>query len=198
MAVSEVTICNKALGMLGATRITSLSDATKNAGLCQENYEIIRDAVLEDAPWSFALVRAQLPADVTAPLFGWGKSFTLPSAALVVWEFNEERDDYIVEGGKILTNASTCNVIYGSKVTDPSKFSALYVVALAARLAAEIAMPITHSKANVDSMMLLYDDALKRALKSDGRQGKAKSIKSSKLVNPRFRNSIGQSMGPDV
>ena len=54
---TETEICNIALGYLGANRITSLDieeDSTEHL-LCSENYEILRDAVLEEREWTLQL-----------------------------------------------------------------------------------------------------------------------------------------------
>lgn len=196
MAVSEVTICNKALGMLGANRILSLSEDSRNATLCNENYEIVRDGILEEYPWSFAKARISLAKDLTGPDFGYANSFTLPADFLHVLEFNGDDSEYQVEGNKILSDDGTCNLIYTKKVTDVGVFSKLFIVAFSARLAAELSIPVTNSKSTLEAMMGLYEDALDRARKIDGRQGRAKKFKSGKLTKPRHAGSI--SVGPTV
>ena len=42
---SVVQICNSALNQLGASSITALTENSKNARICNERYETIRDAV---------------------------------------------------------------------------------------------------------------------------------------------------------
>jgi len=54
MASNDYEIVNLALVRLGATRITSLSDGTKNANEANAIYTLIRDEILRDHPWSFA------------------------------------------------------------------------------------------------------------------------------------------------
>ena len=43
---STVDMCNSALNLLGASTISSLTEDTKNARLCNQRYEPIRDRVL--------------------------------------------------------------------------------------------------------------------------------------------------------
>src|SRR4030065_1230484 len=62
---SETGICNRALQIVGATRIGSLADTSKSARECTVAYEISRDALLRSHPWGFAIARAQLAADAT-------------------------------------------------------------------------------------------------------------------------------------
>jgi len=69
---SEVEICNAALskiGISGNNRITSLSQNTKNAKACDERYATLRDLLLEQHPWNFALKRVQLAASTEAPSY---------------------------------------------------------------------------------------------------------------------------------
>jgi hypothetical protein len=48
---SEVSICNRALAMLGANTITSLQDGSTEANVCNAVYADARDAVLRSHPW---------------------------------------------------------------------------------------------------------------------------------------------------
>ena len=51
--MSEVSICNSALIKLGASRIASLTEDSKEAKLCYEQYPILRDEVQASHPWNF-------------------------------------------------------------------------------------------------------------------------------------------------
>lgn len=60
MATSDVEICNSALAKLGAESITSLSDTTRRAVLCNRQYDKIRKKMLRMHPWNFAIKRVWL------------------------------------------------------------------------------------------------------------------------------------------
>lgn len=60
MATNAVEICNNALSIIGARRITALSDPSKEARNCNDQYEICRKAILRLHPWNFALERVEL------------------------------------------------------------------------------------------------------------------------------------------
>ena len=57
---TEVSICANALRRLGDDPITSLTDDTERARLCNAFYEDARDACLRSHPWNFAITRASL------------------------------------------------------------------------------------------------------------------------------------------
>ena len=54
MASYDYDLVNLALVRLGANRITSLSDGSKNANEANAIYALIRDDLLREHPWSFA------------------------------------------------------------------------------------------------------------------------------------------------
>ena len=76
---SVVDICNEALDLLGAATITALTQNSKEARLCNRNYELVRDSVLRAHPWNTAVTRKNLPQDATAPDFGFTYQYTLPT-----------------------------------------------------------------------------------------------------------------------
>ena len=156
---SKVEICNQALIKVGASRIVSLSDDTKSAQVLDAIYDVKRDAELAACPWTFAIKRAQLPADSTAPSFGWSYAYPLPTDYLALVEVGEDFVFYNIEDGPafqieaqasgvlaIMTNeASPLKIRYVSRVTNTGLYPALFVEAFACRLAAEICEPLTQS-----------------------------------------------------
>lgn len=142
---SAVQICNLALQKLGAARINSLTEDGRNARECNAAYELMRDAELRAHPWNFARARAQLAEDSTAPDFGFDHQYTLPSDFLRLHP-DSEVDDWQIEGRKILTDDDApLEIIYIKRVTDTAQFDALFVVALANRLAMQLCEKITQS-----------------------------------------------------
>ena len=49
---SVVDICNSALNLLGASTITTLTEDSKNARLCNQRYEPIRDRTFRSHAWN--------------------------------------------------------------------------------------------------------------------------------------------------
>ena len=64
---SIIGICNNALDKLGHGPIISLDDGNKSANLCARNWPLVRDRVLRDHPWNFAVKRATLASASPAP-----------------------------------------------------------------------------------------------------------------------------------
>lgn len=201
--MSVVSICNQALSWLGVNPITSLDDDLKQAALCKTNYPPIRDAVLERGNWSFAKKRVELAAEVATPAFEYAYQYPLPSDCLRVlsinkYDIDDETLDWQLEDNKILTNQSTCKIVYISQVTNPNKFSALFTQALAARIAADLAIPLTQSRTLQEAHYKLFSAKISEARAMDGGQGKSKRLRSRWLLKARRSGYVRSVAGPVV
>lgn len=161
MAVSDVAICNLALQKLGAARISSLSDASKNARECNAAYEFLRDKELRANRWKFAIKRVTLAPHATTPDFTYTYAFILPSDCLRVLFPARLGLDWKIENHQgspaILTNdGDTLEVRYLARITDPTKFDACFVEALACKLAWHLAEALTQSNTKKEASALEY------------------------------------------
>lgn len=187
--VSEVSICNQALGYLGAQRITSLDDDSTAANRCRDQFPFLRDAVLEARMWSFALGRA---VSEVADKSAWGDLYEhqLPLEWMQVFRVYRDANgchpaQWSREGEFVLADEPIVYMWGVRRVTDTNKFSQLFVQALAARLAAELAMPITNNRQLMGDMWNLYEAKLREAATRDGQQGTNETLRSSALVDVR-------------
>lgn len=154
---SVVGVCNSALQKLGAARITSLSDDSKNARACNAAYERVRDALLRRHTWSFSIKRAQLAADSSDPAFGPAKQYSVPSDFIRLLppdpDDNVNDLDWKIEGRKILTSdTAPLDVRYVYRVTDPNDMDTLFLEVWAAALAADICEEITQSNTKKEAL----------------------------------------------
>jgi len=136
MAESNTTICNQALGKLGANRITNFEDTSENSPQiiqCRLHFEPTRDALIRSHYWRFASARAVLVQDTTDPPFEWDNQFILPDDFMRFKSIYEEdgvilkNRRHAIEGQRLLTNLSTISLRYIKKVTDPTEFDPLFV-----------------------------------------------------------------------
>ena len=80
---SVVEICNLALSHIRAGSINSLTEASIQAQQCRLVYPVLRDQMLQDAPWQFN--RALKPlALLTDELFNWIYVYQYPSDCLYI------------------------------------------------------------------------------------------------------------------
>ena len=191
---SEINICNLALSSLGQGPITSITSPSNNTEqLCSLHYPICRDSVLEAANWTFANARATLDSPlVTAPNWGFTNQFELPTDCMrVIWagrttnEKAYDNFDWRVEGNQLLSNEAVIYIRYIKYVTDPSKFSPLFVSALAARMAMEMCIQVTENGKLYERLVNVYSVKLSEAAANDGAQGRSQLIQQKVLSQAR-------------
>ena len=196
---SVVDLCNRAVDLLGAANITALTENSKEARLCNGNFDDVRDAVLRSHPWHIALTRKALPADSSTPAFGFSFQFSLPTdpfclRVLSFWNSNVNNDVaaydsnvmFKIEGRKVLSNEDTCNIIYIGRVTDTEQYDSLLNKAISARLAAEIAYNITGSNTVASNMLTIYEARLKEAKGVDSMEGFPEQPQADDFTNIRL------------
>ena len=125
MARSKVDICNNALRRLGQNTIVSLSEDSPQARLCNQIYDSVRDSLLAEHPWNFAMERASLAQLSSTPDFGFDYEYQLPSDCLRVWATDIEPEQvwvWQIEGGKLRTNADSVYILYIKREDDPTSY----------------------------------------------------------------------------
>jgi len=191
VASSVVQICNNALIKLGADTITSLSDDTKPARLCNKMYEIVRDDLLRGHPWNFAITRVMLAQLSTVPAFKYSFEYQLPSDCLRVLRIKDTRAEYRIEGRKLLTDENTVNLVYIKKVEDVSQFDPSFSDLLALKLASELAYNITNSGTISQAMVDLFERRFRRAKMSDAQEDSIYIIQTDTFTDGRFSGGSG-------
>ena len=168
---SKTEIANRALAKLGQPRVANIeTDNSKAPKALNEMYDQVRDALLAEYPWNFALTRAQLAKDATSPAWDWANAYTVPSDFLSLVEV-KNNPAYSLERGKILTNqGAPIYILYVARIDDAGEFDALFVEAFASRLALEGVELIVESNTKKQLLMREYQDALKVAFMSDAIQ----------------------------
>ncbi len=191
---SDVAICNTALNRLGANTITSFTENSKEARLCNSEYSGIRDQVLRAHPWNCAISRATLAQDSDAPSFGFSYQYTLPTDpyCLRVLQMETEVINFKVEGRKLLTDEATAKIMYIGRVTDPEEYDSLLIDTLSARIAFEFSFNITGSRTLQGDMFDLYNQKLALARSFDAQesgmfynQGDGDKIIADDFINRR-------------
>lgn len=164
---SNVEIANRALGELGAAKITDLEEDSPEARKVNRVFVLVRDALLRRHKWNFAMKRTSLPADSATPAFGFANQFTLPPDCLRVVEVNGF-PDFKKEGHAIVTDvAPPLQLRYVARIEDPNLFDVLFAEAFAARLAMELAEDVTQSGGKVDRLTVWARDAIREAKRLD-------------------------------
>ena len=167
MAQSKIDCCNSALQKLGASSILNFTDS-KEGRQCAIAYDSNRRSELRNHPWAFATKRVQLAADSTAPAFDFLYQYTLPADCVKVLLPADSNLDWVIEGGKILTNwAAPLNVRYTADIDTEALWDPLFYDALAISLAIDLCESITNSTSKKAALDQEYLAAIGRAKKAN-------------------------------
>ena len=164
---TKIQIWNMALDVLREQPLASVSDNSATARLLARNYDQQRDYLLERYLWKFALTRAQLAADSSAPAYGWTYRYLVPTDAL---RFIPPTIDGSIEGtpipfeeenGYILCNQDApLKLRYILRTTNEGLWSNGFCECLSLRLALRIAHWITGKQSMVQQIQGFYKETL--------------------------------------
>ena len=183
---SEVDIVNNALLKLKANTIQSIGQSGIEGESSEILYPQVRDAVLRAHPWNFAIGRSVLNQLTDTPAFEFDYQYQLPTDCLRALElYNAPTADWQIEEDMLLTSESSAQLRYIKKITDTGRYDPLFVEALATRLASEMAVPITGSKATRDKLFQLYTVKIQEARTRDSQEGQPENLRSSTWVQSR-------------
>jgi hypothetical protein len=177
---SEVDICNLALARLGDNATVASIDppeGSAQAEHCARFYAVARDVLLEMHAWKFAIRRALL-ARLALPFRAGRFVYAVPAGAIKLLAVlpadapdTDGTQPYEVESDArgaaiLLTPQEDASLRFVAHVTDTTRFSPLFVDALAWLLASYLAGPVLKgdagaalSKACLQSFMLAFSNA---------------------------------------
>lgn len=204
---SVVDICNLSLSHLGdSANVAAISppDGSIQASHCARVYPIARDQILESHPWGFATQRV-VATQVTDTLASWAYAYALPSNCIRLISVLPQQatddtatDNFIVETDGAGNGVVYCNVVNATlrfivRVTDTTKFSTLFTVALSRLMASYLAGPILKGKVGASAaqaMLQIYDSDLGKAKELDANTQRTSTIKNYQPLHLRGRNAF--------
>lgn len=199
---SVVAICNLALSNIGKENINALNEPTAEARACNQFYEHVRDMLLQAYPWRFAgkvQSLAELPNDKPGM---WRHAYSRPMDCLKVrWvraEYSSTPDEKLslakaddfgfaheIEANRIYCDLSPAYLHYTFKLTDPTKFTPLFIEALSWHLSVRLAMPLTRDPRVREDCFSLANAAQAAAQEADANEDRETSDIVSNLVRAR-------------
>jgi hypothetical protein len=190
---SVVNICNSALNLLGASTISALTDDTKNARLCNQRYEPVRNRVFRSHAWNCLHKRVQLAQNTTAPVIEYDYAYALPSDCLRVLKINNGTTDsisttldYKIEGRNIVTDIDTVYLIYIALDTDPNNYDSYLRESISHQLAADLCYAITNNASLANNYMTRADERLREARFIDATENSLGTVEANEFTDARL------------
>lgn len=190
---TDISICNQALIMIGATKISSFDDGTTEAIACETLYEDTVKDTLGLYRWRFASGMEQLSRLAAAPSTKWDAAYQLPTKCLMpstVYIAGNPINFDIYEDMVFCNAASTDTVVLeGIYRVDESFWPPFFVQLIVYRMASLLAHSIG---GQVDTAELLDRRATRHAAIARNRDAQGRTaprIDTSRIINSRYRNA---------
>lgn len=190
---SQIQLYNEALLLVGANEISSVTEETNNATLCNRFFESSRDYISVSTRWNSVQSESSLTASATDPIINdkWTKKAELPNDPYCLRVLdayvNGISVDYEIVGRFLYSNDLPLDIRYVSRITDLSAISPGLFQAIALYLAYKISYPVTRDLKSVKDIYSLYQDHVREARMIDAHEGVPITIESDSLTEDRER-----------
>lgn len=189
----KLDLYNMALDLLKEEQLTSINEVTAPAQWLNRNYGQQRDYLMSRHWWKFAMGRASLAVDPTAPAFGWSYRYHQPNDILRLYpltvdgELNSAMLAYEIEGDYILTDyPPQLKVRYIRREQTEGNWSNLFCEVLAIRLANKMAHWMTGKENMVATLSNLYRAELDDAERLDCLQAHGQDYYDDDIIAVRY------------
>jgi hypothetical protein len=98
---------------------------------------------------------------------------------------------YKIEGRKLLTDEGTAKIMYLGRVTDVNEYDSMFVEALSARLAAELAITLAESNSLYQNMMEMYRLKVADARSADAQESGYSEVIADTWLDSRINYAGG-------
>lgn len=185
--MTKTELANIALGHLGSALIQSVDEVSPSAQHIRRMWDFVRDGLLRQKDWNFALKRATLSRLSEDPLFGWTAAYQLPSDYLRAIEWNGQEAgtgeaQFDIEGERLLCNFETgttsprSELRYIAKVENVNEWDASFNEAFSYKLAAAIAPSISTSAGLATDMNRIGEQVMLRAFGPDNLETRPRAV----------------------
>ncbi|GIW60588.1 MAG: hypothetical protein KatS3mg087_1654 [Patescibacteria group bacterium] len=170
---SKVEIANKALIRLGVDTISSFTEDSEPARKVNAIWNMVLEEILSEADWNFAKRWATLARVDETPINGFTYAYQLPTnpKCIKVIRFYDDATKWVIEDGKLYTNAETAKIRYIALVDDAGKYPIWFANALSYKLAYELAYSLTGKTSREQQLLQEYQAALDAAMAADAQEG---------------------------
>lgn len=197
---TRVEIANRALQKVGAKRIGSFTEGSREADSVNVCFDILLKAELQTNLWTFAIKRASIAADSETPT-GRSYQYSLPDDFLRLAPADPSYaplpSDFLFEGRKVLTSLTApLKIRYVSFDIDTATVDPLFAEALAARIAMEVSEELTGSASKKDALENAYTFHVSKARQTNSILSGPIAPEEDEWVYTRYLAGNVRNLGP--
>lgn len=175
---SETDMCNVGLGMVGAKRISVITEESQNGRLCITFFRPSVEEVLCMHDWNRAkhtkVVTSDADYDGDDYTYNYNYRYAFPSNpyCLKVRSVNDNLYDWKPEGRFVYTDQDTCEMVFTKLITDTNEFNPLLAEAISTQLAIRLSFPLKQTnRLRLELIEYLEKVVLQRAKAVDAGEG---------------------------
>lgn len=197
--MDETTLCNMALGYIGADSIADIDNSrSANAEYCNTYLDTARDAALAAHNWNFARVRKSLAAISSEIPDDWSYAYTYPSDCVkmrrLLHTSRRTNTPHPFEIGLksdksakvIFCDLSPASAIYTARIENLALWDDLAIEAFSYKLASLIVVPILRKPSAADTYNRIFLQKISMAEANDANEGQSDQPPESTFVEARL------------
>lgn len=203
MANESLTIFNRALGLLGVPRVSSLTELSSSKTVIDDHWVGIRKEFAGLADWDGCVTVVDLVEDITAVKPDrWKTAWTLPTGFEQAWRLNDLAEGYGAQPlweiftlpdetpiiKLLFTDMAAAKLEYTFDPDTDEKLSKLKgtaITALVHLLAVALARPWGKQESDINNLEAMFEKKKGIALFANGKQQKRKLDRDRPLVDAR-------------
>ena len=179
-------ICSQALVSLGAEPIDSLAGTSTMALICQNIYPNCFYSLLAANDWSFAKKSIQSVGQIVPEYCYYSHQLPIDFLRIIdVYDKSSSRCTFQIQGQNLKVKSDEIQISYVGKVNE-YELSEYFIAALAAKLAAQLCLPVTEDPVRARFLFDQAEAAEKRAFAIDSQQATPAVIEDFNLIRVRF------------
>jgi hypothetical protein len=192
MSISKTDILNRALTLVGASPVVSITDGTNNARVLSRVYESALRAILSECKWNFATKRASL-SEVTVTLDWYDTAqeivYQKPVDMIRIYGASDSGALWREEGDYIISDTSDLGLRYVYYLDDPTKYPSFFTEAFTDKLCSDIAFAIVNSASLGEKFKTLYEGiSLPKAMSANSQTGIQQSLQDDAWTLAKYSN----------
>lgn len=189
IANTAIKVCSRASILMGGAPITSFTDGTAEADVCDAMYEDIARSSLTNTRWRFATSQAELNRLVAAPTSRWDAAYQLPSGTLTVTAVtvNDYPISFDTYGDKIYCNAVEADSVVADYIfrATEANWPSYFTVAVEYAMAAVLAVSVARDASLAQMLEQKASMAMMQARNRDSQRQTTKKLDTSRFIAQR-------------
>ncbi len=189
IANTAIKVCSRASLLMGGSPITSFTDGTAEADVCDAMYEDIARAALTNSRWRFATNQAVLNRLATAPTSRWDSAYQLPSGTLTVnaVTVNDYPIGFDTYGDNVYCNASATEEVVADYIfrATEAQWPSYFTVAVEYSMAAVLAVSVARDASLAQMLEQKASLTMMQARNRDSQRQTTKKLDTSRFIAQR-------------